>query len=248
MPTTPIGGAALVITGAGSAPAACQPPVSATIAIETVTTSARSRSRGSLRWAHASNHASQDGGLRRVEPGDVPPLPRRLHGPSVVVPSDVGDRLARGYAVDHGQAGQCRARATTATVAGQLDPLLHASFPHVDEGGPRRQSIGRETEVGPLQPPVRPRCRRGCPTEEVQPELGNQTLGKWRSQSSTADDATTGEDQRPRIRRAPPTGHRAATASRVSAAGSRAGAPTSHRCPAISPGWSPRAVAPRCAR
>ena len=58
-----------------------------------------------------------------VELPDVPPLPRSLDGPRVVVVTDVVHRVGRWHAVNDCQAGQGRAGPALAAAAGHLNPL-----------------------------------------------------------------------------------------------------------------------------
>lgn len=162
-----------------------------------------------------------------VESGDVAALPRRLHRPTVVVTPDEGEGSGGRDAVEHGQAGQGRARPTTTAAARNFNPLVGGPFPGFDESGPRRRSVGGEAEVRPADPAGRPARRVRFTTEQVEPELGKWTIRKWCTQATTSHQATARQHQDPLLLRIPAVRHhRHGTAAR-SAASVTSGAPDS---------------------
>ena len=90
-----------------------------------------------------------------------PRLPRRLGGPRVVLLPHPADCCIRGHAVEHRQRGECRSRSSSTTAARHLDDF---TVPGALQGLPQRiqsiQPVSRNPEVGPGDPPMRPRRRR----------------------------------------------------------------------------------------
>ncbi len=149
------------------------------------------------RWTHSWS----------AEAGDVPALPWRLDGPSVVVRSDKGDRLARGHAVQHGEASERSTGSAAPTVAGDLHPLRLGSTPGLPQRVVRIVAIEGEPEVRPANPPGSPRGSGRSPAEQVEPELRQRSLTQRPAQRSSAHKSSRRQAQHSTHRRIPQVSH-----------------------------------------
>jgi hypothetical protein len=165
-------------------------------------------------------------GLGLAEARDVATLPGGLDRPRVVVRSNVGDRFARRYVVQHRQTRQRGAGSAPAAAARDLNPLGGRATPGFSERVPRIQAVCGQPEVRPADPPALPRRRPRSRVQQVNTELRLNSVWFWLTQSATTDQSTrrqrhdTGRTRAPR----PHGSHAIAGACPV------ARSSTGHRC------------------
>jgi hypothetical protein len=117
-------------------------------------------------------------GWLRPEPSHVPPLPRSLYRPRVVVPAHEAHCVTPWDAVEDSQAGQRCARPALAAAARDLYPLRLRTLPELEK---RIAGIGRvigQPHVRPPHPARRPMRRLWRLSQQIQPELGSLTLNR----------------------------------------------------------------------
>src|SRR6202046_583259 len=110
------------------------------------------------------------------EAGDEAALPGCLHRACRIMRPDVGDRLAGGHPVEHGEAGQRGAGSPAPAGAGDLDALGGGPRPCLAQRLPVLSAVGRQPEVRPAQPASLPGDRGRLVAQQGQSGGGDPPL------------------------------------------------------------------------
>ncbi len=121
------------------------------------------------------------------EPACVAALPRSFHRPWTKVLAHIGHRIASGYAVEDGQASQCRARSSMTTCTCDLHPFRCGALPGFTKRTDGIVEVQGQAKVRPSHPSGVPHHGQGRTAEQVKTEIGHEPESQWPAQSSAPD-------------------------------------------------------------